>query len=218
MPEEFEKIVSSVAEKERFRVAANKLLNQCFLLKKQEQTRKEYIYVRENRALFEEYFDLLGYTVRVNEDQGVIALCSDYGTGRLALSKYESIFLLILRLLYLEKRREITSSYEEVVVLMEEIREKYALLKVKVKPVMGKDMEKNMVKLFRRYNIVSNIDTDITKGDTRIIIYPSVLMAVTTEDINEFYEMTEKNLQRYAGGEEADEADDAGDEPIEEET
>ena len=35
MPEEFEKIVSSVAEKERFRVAANKLLNQCFLLKKQ---------------------------------------------------------------------------------------------------------------------------------------------------------------------------------------
>ena len=36
MFEEFEKVINSVAEKERFRVAANKLLNQCFLLKKKE--------------------------------------------------------------------------------------------------------------------------------------------------------------------------------------
>ena len=52
MFEDFEKLVSSVAEKEHFRVAANKLLNQCFLLKKKEDTRKDYIFVRENKELF----------------------------------------------------------------------------------------------------------------------------------------------------------------------
>ena len=82
MYEELERITSSVSEKEKFRVAANKLLNQCFLLKKKEDTRKEYIYVRENKEIFRLYFDMIGYGLRINEDQGVIALYSDYDTGR----------------------------------------------------------------------------------------------------------------------------------------
>ena len=141
----FEELSESVAEREKFRIAANKLLNQCFVLKKKEDTRKEYIYIRENRELFKQYFDLLGYQVRINEDQGVIALAGDYETGRLQLTKIESIELLILRLLYIERRKEISSSYEDVVVLMEEIREKYSLLKIKAKPVMDKGMEKRMI-------------------------------------------------------------------------
>ena len=198
MYEDFEKLAESVAEKERFRVAANKLLNQCFLLKKKEDTRKEYIFVRENRELFRTFFDLLGYGVQINEDQGVIGLTGEYDTGRLQLTKMQSIFLLILRLLYIEKRKEISSSYEEVVVLMEEIREKYALLKVKNKPNMDKITERSMVSLYRRYNILRNVDSDVNQADTRIIIYPSVLMAVTVDDINAFYEMTEKKLRGYA--------------------
>ena len=199
MYEELEKITSSVSEKEKFRVAANKLLNQCFLLKKKEDTRKEYIYVRENKEIFRLYFDMLGYGLRINEDQGVIALYSEYDTGRLQLTKMESIFLLILRLLYIEKRKEISSSYEEVIVLMEEIREKYSLLKIKTKPNMDKGNEKSMVSLFRRYNIIRNVDSDVNQADTRIIIYPSVLMAVTVDDINDYYVMTEQKLKTYAG-------------------
>ena len=198
MYEEFEKLAESVAEKERFRVAGNRLLNQCFLLKKKEDTRKDYIFVRENRELFKAFFDLLGYSIRINEDQGVIGLTGEYDTGRLQLTKMQSIFLLILRLLYIEKRKEISSSYEEVVVLMEEIREKYALLKVKTKPNMDKQTERNMVSLYRRYNILRNVDSDVNQADARIIIYPSVLMAVTVDDINAFYEMTEKKLRAYA--------------------
>ena len=198
MFEEFEKVNNSVSEKERFRVAANKLLNQCFLLKKKEDTRKDYIYVRENKELFKMYFDMIGYSIRINEDQGVIALSSDYDTGRMQFNKMESIFLLIIRLLYIEKRKEISSSYEDVIVLMEEIREKYSLLKIKNKPNMDKGTEKGMVSLFRRYNIIRNIDSDVNQADCRLIIYPSVLMALTVDDINDFYEMTEKKLRSYA--------------------
>ena len=198
MFEEFEKVVNSVAEKERFRIASNKLLNQCFLLKKKEDTRKDYIYVRENRELFKAYFDMLGYSIKINEDQGVIALAGDYDTGRLQFNKMESIFLLILRLLYIEKRKEISSSYEEVIVLMEEIREKYSLLKIKTKPNMDKGTEKSIVGLFRRYNIIRNIDSDVNQADCRIIIYPSVLMALTVDHINAYYELTERKLQSYA--------------------
>lgn len=89
----------SAAQKEKFRTAANRLLNQCFLMKKKEDTRKDYIFVRQNINMFREYFDLLGYDIRLNEDQGMAALVNRFGTGRLSLNKTDSILLLILRLL-----------------------------------------------------------------------------------------------------------------------
>ncbi len=192
----------SVAQKEKFRVAANKLLNQCFLLKKREDTRKEYIFVRQNRELFLPYFDLLGYDLKINEDQGVIGIVNQFGTGRLSLGKYESIFLLILRLLYIEKRKELATFSEEVTVLMEEVREKYAMLKVKTRPMLDKGSERSMVSLFRRYNLIQNLDSDVNQPDARLVIYPSIIMAVPVENINEYFEMTERKLNEYAGGKE----------------
>lgn len=188
----------SAAQKEKFRIAANKLLNQCFLLKKKEDTKKDYMFVKQNLELFVPYFDLLGYEVKVNEDQGVIGLVNLFGTGRLELTKYESMLLLILRLLYIEKRKELATFSEEVTVIMEEVREKYAMLKIKAKPYLDKGMERSFVKLFRKYNLIQNLDTDVNQADARIIIYPSIIMAVTVESVNAYYEMTEQKLRDYA--------------------
>ena len=158
----FEILDESAAQKEKFRIAANKLLNHCFLLKKKEDTKRDYVFVRQNLEMFVTYFDLLGYDVKVNEDQGVIGLVNQFGTGRLELTKYESILLLILRLLYIEKRKELATFSEEVTVIMEEVREKYAMLKIKAKPYLDKGMERGFVKLFRKYNLIQNLDTDLS--------------------------------------------------------
>lgn len=196
----FEELMESAAQKDRFRVAANKLLNQCFLLRKREDTKKEYVFVRQNRELFFPFFDLLGYDLKINEDQGVIGIVNQFGTGRLLLGKYESVFLLILRILYVEKRRELGTFSEEVTVLMEEIREKYAMLKIKAKPMLDKGTERHMISLFRKYNLIQNLDSDVSQPDARIVIYPSIIMAVDVEDINAYYAMTEQKLREYAGG------------------
>ena len=86
---------------------------------------------------------------------------------------------------------------------MEEIREKYAMLKIKAKPQLDKGMERNFVKLFRRYNLIQNLDTDVNQADARIIIYPSIVMAVTVESVNDYYEMTERKLRDYAANKDA---------------
>lgn len=192
----------SVVQKERFRLAANKLLNNCFLLKKKPNTKADYMFVLQNKELFIPYFDLLGYQVLINEEQGVIGLSNVFGTGRYALSKYESIMLLIMRLLYIEKRKGIGTFSEEVIVLMEEIREKYNMLKIKAKPTMDKTMERQIISMMKRYNLVMNIDSDVTQAETRIIIYPSIFMAVGTDQINEYYNQIQDKLKNYAGGEE----------------
>ena len=194
----FEIMNESVAQKEKFRIAANKLLNHCFLLKKREDTKKDYMFVKQNLEMFVTYFELLGYDLKLNEDQGVIGIANQFGTGRVDLNKYNSIILLILRLLYIEKRKELATYSEEVTVLMEEIREKFAMLKIKSKPNLDKSMEKDFVKEFKKYNIIQNLDTDVNQADTRIVIYPSIILAVAVENVNDYYEMTMQKLKEYA--------------------
>jgi hypothetical protein len=196
----------STVQKDKFRIAANKLLNQCFLLRKKEDTKKDYMFVLQNREFFVPYFELLGYEININEDQGVIGLVNQFGTGRLDLSKYQSIMLLLFRLLYIEKRKEIGTYTEEVVVLMEEVREKYAALKIEAKPMLDKRMEQSIISLFRRYNLIKNIEGDLTQADTRIIIYPSVMLAVLVEDINEYYQNSVTKVTEYVRGRDDEES------------
>jgi hypothetical protein len=189
----------SVVQKDKFRAAANKLLNHCFILKKKEDTRNDYIFILQNKEHFNDYFDLLGYKIEINEMQGVIGITSTSGTGRLRLSKMASIFLLILRLLYIEKRKELSLN-EEVVVLTDEVQQKYAMLKIDAKSNLDKTNLRDNMKLFRKYNIISNIDTDVTMSDARIKIFPSVLFAVPNENLAQMYEAISEKLNKYVNG------------------
>lgn len=189
----------SLVQKDKFRKAANKLLNHCYIVKRKEDSRSDYVFIIQNKAYFEEYFDLLGYEIRINEDSGVIGLSNYNGTGRLKLKKIESILLLILRLLYIERKNEL-GLHDDVIVLSESIHEKYSMLKIDSKPNIDKTAYRESFKIFRRYNLVSTVDSDITKSEARIKIYPSVMFAVSPDDINDLYEKTNDKLSKYSNG------------------
>ena len=53
------------------------------------------------------YIDILGYTLEINEDYGVIQLINRENYNHLRLKLYDSIILLILRILHDEKKREL---------------------------------------------------------------------------------------------------------------
>ena len=194
-----EVFLESVTQKEKFRIAANKLLNQCFLLKKYEATKDEYIFVIQHRAYFSQYFDLLGYELQINEQLGVIALTNNFGTGRLGLKKGETILLLIFRLLFIEKKKELSQN-SETVVLMEEVQEKYSLLKVKNRPSIDKTLLRDSIRLFKRYNLLQPLDSDVTQGDCRIRLLPSLMFALDNEDVGSYYDGIMKKTQQYING------------------
>lgn len=189
----------SQTQKEKFRITANKLLNHCFIVKKKDDTRNDYIFIIQNKALFIEYFDLLGYELEINENQGVVALTSVFGTGRLRLKKIESIILLILRLLYIEKRKEL-SLYDEVVVVTDDIHQKYNMLKIESKAVLDKTTLKDTMRLFKKFHLISNIDNDISQSEARIRIFPSILFAVPNENLTALYDAINEKLNNYANG------------------
>lgn len=189
----------STAQKDKFRSAANKLLNQCFIVKTKDDLRADYIFILQNRSYFSEYFELLGYELHINENSGVIGLQNFHGSGRLRLKKIESILLLILRLLYIEKKKELALN-DEVIILAEDIHARYNMLKIDAKSSIDKTTLRDTIRLFRRYNIVANIDTDVTYPDARIRIFPSVMFALSGDSINELQQAMEDRLSKYMTG------------------
>lgn len=84
---------------------ANYLLNNCFLIGNVDSTREKYYYVINHEESFRQLFQPIGYTLVIHRNLRVVQLINNHGTGRLAIKKYESIMLLIFRLLYVEKRK-----------------------------------------------------------------------------------------------------------------
>ena len=183
--------------KEKFRSAANKLLGECFLLKKHKDTASDYNYILNNKDAFTEYFEVLGYEVIIDEQNGVIGLNNPVGTGRIHLKKIESVLILILRLLYIEKRKQL-SQIDDVIIIADEIYDKYNMLKMNAK--LDKTTMRNTLGMFQRYHLISKLDSDMSNPDTRIMIYPSILFAVTVTSLDDMYNSAKDKLEKYSVG------------------
>ncbi len=183
--------------KDKFKSAANKLLGECFLLKKHKDTASDYNYILNNKDAFIEYFDILGYELIIDEQNGVIGLNNPLGTGRIHLKKIESILLLILRLLYIEKRKQL-SQIDDVIIIAEEIYDKYSMLKMNAK--LDKTAMRNTLGMFQRYHLIGKLDADMSNPDTRILIYPSILFAVTVSSLDDLYQSAKDKLDKYSIG------------------
>lgn len=183
--------------KEKFKNATNKLLGECFLLKKHKDTASDYNYILNNKEAFVTFFDMMGYELIIEEQNGVIGLNNPSGTGRIHLKKIESVILLILRLLYIEKRKQL-SQIDDVIIIADEIYDKYNMLKMNTK--LDKTSMKNTLGMFQRYRLIGKLDSDVTSPDTRIIIYPSILFAVTLSSLDDLYQTAKEKLDKYSAG------------------
>ena len=167
-------------DKDEFCRVCNKLMSICFICKQNEDTKSDYYFIFRHKAVFLRYLDVLGYTLEINEEYGVIQLVNRENYNHVHLKLYDSIILLILRILYDEKKREL--SLTDVVINVGDIQEKYLSLKIREKQI-DKTTMGNALRTFRRYNLVSLLDKDLTKEEARIVIYDTILMAVRVEDI-----------------------------------
>ena len=192
-------------DKAEFSRICNRLLSTCFLCKKNETTKADYYFVIKYREKFSEYLSLLGYRLEINEEYGVVQLTNPQNYNRYNLKLFESIILLILRILYDEKRRELSVS-DEVIVTIGDIHEKFMSLKIRDK-MIDKTTLRNAISTLRRFQLIETLDRDITNEDARIIIFDSILMAVRVEDIKAAYEKLENYRKGGQSIEETDESE-----------
>ena len=186
-------------DKDNFVRICNKLLSTCFLCKNNVTSRSDYYFVLKHKSEITDYLSVLGYRLEINEEYGVIQLTNPHNYNRLNLKLYESVILLILRVLFDEKKRELSAT-DEVIVILGDIQERFLSLKIRDK-LIDKTTMRNALNLFRRLQLIEILDKNLENEDSRILIFDSILMAVRVEDIKQAYD----KLEIYRKGAKVDE-------------
>ena len=190
-------------EKDEFKRICNRLIGTCFLCKGNVTNRSDYYFVLKHRDIFRKYLDVLGYRLEINEEYGVIQLTNPQNYNHLNLKLFDSVILLILRILYDEKKRELSVS-DEVIVNLGGIQDKFLSLQIRDK-MIDKTTMRNALSLFRRFQIIETLDKDLGNEESRILIFDSILMAVRVEDIRQAHEKLEVYRKGKVSNEETDE-------------
>ncbi len=172
-------------QKNTFRSCANALLSNTFLSRDKQDNKESYYFVLSFKGLFDEFFEILGYEVEIDQAMGTVMLVGDTASNVLKLKRDETIVLLILRILYGEHLKE-TSVNNNIVINVEDIQNKYNYLEVK-KRINKTDLVKAL-RLFRKYNLIEVIGLkDALVANTKVVLLPTLLCAVKTSDINELH-------------------------------
>ena len=170
-------------QRQTFSDICNKLLTYSFIAKDKKDNKEHYYFVINYKHYFDEFFGVLGHELIVKREIGAIQLVNNNYQSTLKLKKEESLILLILRILYHEKLVETTLN-DNVVISISDIHDKYELLGFK-KRIFKTELDRTL-RLFKRYNLIENVG-DITVSSSKLIIYPTITLAITTSNIQDVY-------------------------------
>ena len=160
---------------------ANYLLNHCFVLGCVEEQRAKYLYIQDHLNEVRAVFKPLGYAVLLYPaPMQAAALVNEHGSSQARLLKYESILLLVLRLLYLQKRESLAASADEVLVTVEEVQAE--LQKMNLPRKLDQQTLEKLMRTLRRYNLARPVGR-LSGLDSRIEVFPTVLLALPDADL-----------------------------------
>lgn len=178
-----------------FRKAVRILLSRTFIIRGYEKEERLYDFAIRNISLLEAWFSCADITLARDEGLGVIA-CRSGAEMRTRLSRDETCALLVLRLLFEEKRTEIhLASFPSVTVL--DFLQRYRAL-------TDRDLPKTrLADILKRLCAYRLIDTpaDPTDPDAPVILYPSLALTLDQAAIREIEDAIkqEDKLRSNAG-------------------
>ncbi|MFW5794249.1 MAG: DUF4194 domain-containing protein [Bacillota bacterium] len=186
----------NIGQQKQFAKVCLRLLANSFLARDKNDNKEMYYFVISYKEYFDQYFSVMDFELVIDREMGAIQLLHRENNNLLRLKKDETIILLILRILFHEHLVK-TSVNDNVVIKVDEIHDYYDSLDLK-KKINKTDLVKNL-RLFKRYNLIETLG-DITKSTTPIVIYPTILLAINTQTINDVYNFI-ANIENKTGSE-----------------
>ena len=160
-------------EFERFRTAVNMLASKTFIIRGIDKERELYDFTIRNIALFEAWFSCMNAALVRDESLGVIAFRGS-GNTRFYFSKDEICAVLVLRLLYEDKRLEVTLT-KFPVISVRDFQDKYNAM-------TGEEIKKTaLVKVLTRLSsckLISAEGYDYADPEGIIQLYPSIPLSM----------------------------------------
>jgi hypothetical protein len=193
-------------ERELFARSMNTLFSGGFILSRIEKDKPLYRFVLSHLQVFEAYLGFSGWSLSRDESLGVIALKGP-ALARFSLNLEETVGLLVLRVLYEEKRLEVTLA-RETAVRQSELQSRYKVLSGRL---LNKTRFVNMLRRFRSRKLIA-LAGEETDPEALIILYPSIAFVLDGESIDDIYGRLEK-LGEQEASESASEEDEIAENP-----
>lgn len=178
----------SEKEQEKFMIIVNRLLNINYLTGEKEEDLQDYYFIVNHFNLIKNYLSIIGIEISNYPDTKVIVLKSNY-FETLNLTKFQSIILLIIRLLYYEKYMEISLT-NQVVIQGIDIRDKYMQIGLRKDDLNTTNLAKAL-SIFKKSCLINYKGNDFSKDDFSIIIYSTIKYAVSVTNIKELTDRIE---------------------------
>ncbi len=192
----------SELEQAKVREAIIRLMEANLLVK--EKDRDTYATIRRHRAVLERYFRFLGWELTVDERHECVFLHIPDGRLRKRLDRDHTIWLLVLRLLYEEKRQGLSLS-EYPMVTLYEIRSKYATFRL---DFVNKTTLDKLIQYTAQSQLIDTMDEDNRSDDARFKLFHTWMYLIQMDELS----LLRERLERYVTTEEGglmDEMDDA---------
>jgi hypothetical protein len=160
-------------EFERFQAAVHILTSKTFIIRGIDKERELYDFTIRNIALFEAWFSCMDASLVRDESLGVIAFRGS-GNTRLYFSKDEICAVLVLRLLYEDKKLEVTLTKFHVVTVRD--------FQDKFNAMTGDEIKKTaLINVLRRLSsckLLSVESQDYADPEAVIQLYPSIPLSI----------------------------------------
>jgi len=167
------------ADFDLFKTAVRTLLSRTFIVRGIKRSDQVYNFAVRNIQLLEAWFGCADMELRRDETLGVVA-CRAGHDMRLRLNRDETCALLVFRLMFEEKRIELSiTGYPSISVF--EFAQRY-------RAVVGDDLKKTRLETILRKLAgcrLVDIPSDPTNPDGIIVLYPSLAMVLDQKGIDE---------------------------------
>jgi hypothetical protein len=175
----------NAGQRNMFSKTCLKLLSTGFIARDKRDNKDMYYFILSYKKYFDEYFEVMSYEIVLDRENGAIQLLNSENSNVLRLKKDETLILLILRILFHQHLAD-TSINDNVVIRIDELHQYYDSLELKRK-INKTDLVK-ILRMYKKFNIIEPVG-DITKSNSRIIIFPTILLAINTSVINDVYDL-----------------------------
>jgi len=170
----------TAGEFEHFQTAARTLTSKTFIIRGIEKERDLYNFVIHNIALFDAWFSCMDAALVRDESSGVIAFRGS-GNTRLSFPRDEICATLVLRLLYEDKKNEVSLTAFPVITIAD-FQQKYNAL-------TGEEIKKTALeKVLRRLSsckLISVETQDYADPEGQLRLYPSIPLSIGRDALDE---------------------------------
>ncbi|WP_248928630.1 DUF4194 domain-containing protein [Paenibacillus hamazuiensis] len=184
----------SDSEQGKIRDVINRLLEVNLLVK--EKDREAYMVIRRHRPALEAYFRFLGWELSVDERHECVYLHIPDGRLRKRLDREQTVWLLVLRLIYEEKRQGLSLADFPMTTLYE-IRSKYETFRL---DWVNRTTLDKLIRFCSQFQLLEPLDEDTRSDDARFKLFHTWMYLIQADGLKQLAE----RLERYETGGEGD--------------